>query len=252
MSTFNTVFNTPFQESINAYESKVFDLSVPDPPYFSGPEKRDYYGKAVGSKGVKRVQYGITNTWTLPTEQDFHSIERVSKNMIVWGANYFSRHGEPHKTPRRRELDEWIEAHPVGWIVWDKCNGKSSFNDFELAWTSFDLPTRIFPFMWNGMQQGKSFREGWVMQGNKALNEKRIHPTQKPVALYEWILWEYMKPGQKLLDPYIGSGSVRIAAHRYGVNLIGYESDKKRFDDQDARFSGYLHGLKKQPQLFEA
>jgi site-specific DNA-methyltransferase (adenine-specific) len=250
MSEFNCAFNAKFQDSISEYEALSFDLCIADPPYFSGPEKRKYYGKAVATNGVKRPDYGITTTWEIPTGEDFLSLERVSKNQIIWGANYFSRHVEPHKTPRRAGLQEWLDAHPVGWIVWDKCNGVSSFNDFELAWTSFDRPTQVFRFMWNGMQQGLNFRSGHVMQGNKSLNEKRIHPTQKPVALYEWLFTEYADPGQKILDPYLGSGSIRIAAEKFGVNLIAYESDKKRFDDQQDRFFKWFVTEKSKLKLF--
>ena len=93
--------------------------------------------------------------------------------------------------------------------------------------------------MWNGMLQGKSIAEGFVQQGNKALNEQRIHPTQKPVALYAWIFSRYAKPGDRILDTHLGSGSSRIAALNAGLDFVGIELDKTYFDLEEKRFSEY-------------
>ena len=100
-----------------------------------------------------------------------------------------------------------------------------------------NLRTDIFRFMWRGMMQGKSIAEGTVQQGNKALNEKRIHPTQKPVALYTWILQKYAKPGDKILDTHLGSGSSRIAAYDLGFEFVGCEIDPHYFQAQEKRFA---------------
>ena len=126
----------------------------------------------------------------------------------IWGCNYFDYSFTP------------------GRIVWDKCNGKSSFSDCEIAYCSMHDSVRLFRYMWNGMMQGKSIREGYIQQGNKKLNEKRIHPTQKPVALYEWLFERYAKIGDKILDTHVGSASSLIAAERAGLQYVGFEKDE--------------------------
>src|SRR5690606_26267935 len=116
-----------------------------------------------------------------------------------------------------KELADFIEKNPRGWIVWDKCNGEVSFNDYELAWTNYDVPTVVFKYMWNGMMHGKSIEEGHVMQGNKKLNEQRIHITHKPVPLYGWLFRDYAKLPQSIFEGYLGGGSARIAAHHLNI-----------------------------------
>ena len=111
-------------------------------------------------------------------------------------------------------------------IFWDKCRDGLDFADGEIAWTSFKSPTRRFTFKWNGM-----------LQGDKKNKEDRIHPTQKPVQLYAWIFRNYAKPGMKILDTHLGSGSSRIAAYNAGLDFVGYEIDKTYFDLQEERFA---------------
>lgn len=105
---------------------------------------------------------------------------------------------------------------------------------------------RLFRFMWNGMMQGKSIKEGHIMQGNKTLNEERIHPTQKPVALYRWTFEEYAQPGWKVADPNLGSGSSQIAAYEAGLDFYGIEKTKIHFDNSQVRFKEHC----KQGKLF--
>lgn len=211
---------------MSRYPNLYWDLAVDDPPYFNGPNKLGYYGAGWSSLGVKRDIYEKVGTWDIPGQEYFDMVRRKSRNQIIFGANYFDFIEQPYKTPRKGpEFDQWLEDHPTGWIVWDKCNDTSTFNDFELAWTSFDRPTVVFKFMWNGMLQGKSATEGHIMQGNKKLNEKRIHPTQKPTPLYKYIFTEYARSGQKILDNFLGSGSSAIAAHDYGLDFTGCEKD---------------------------
>ena len=187
---------------------KSFDLAIVDPPYFSGPEKRQFYGKKISTTGVARHNYPITEKWQVPDAAYFDELRRVSKNYIVWGCNYF----------------DYIFAH--GRIVWDKCNVSSSYSDCEIAATNLINSVRLFPFMWNGMLQGKSITDGRTMQGNKALNEKRIHPTQKPIALYVWLLNTFAKEGWKIIDTHLGSGSSAIACSELGFNMLGIEIDE--------------------------
>lgn len=214
------VVNCDCMEYMRTVPDKAFDLAVVDPPYFSGPERRGYYGSRVSKIGVHR-DYPISPQWDIPGAEYFEELQRVAKHYIVWGCNYFDYH------------------FALGRIVWDKCNSSSSFSDCELAATDLFTSVRIFRFMWNGMLQGKSMHEGTIMQGNKKLNEKRIHPTQKPVALYRWIFKNYAKPGARILDTHLGSGSSRIAAYDAGLDFVGCEIDPTYFKLQEERFNEY-------------
>lgn len=197
-------------EGMKGFPDGYFDLSVVDPPYFSGPEKREYYGRRISPIGVKH-SYEPSNAWEVPGEKYFRELERVSKHQIVFGCNYFNWHFKP------------------GRIIWDKCNGNSSFSDCEIAACTLHDSVRLYRYMWNGMLQGKSVNEGWIQQGNKKLNEKRIHPTQKPVNLYRWIIQQYIKPGWKVLDTHVGSASSLIAYEEASISYVGFEIDTKRY-----------------------
>lgn len=155
-----------------------------------------------------------------PDKTYFDELLRVSKNQIIWGANHFIS-----KIP--------YDAHC--WLVWNKLNGDTDFADCELAWTSFNNAVRMFTFRWAGM-----------LQGNMKNKEERIHPTQKPVALYEWIYKLFAKAGDKILDTHLGSGSSRIAAYNAGLDFTGIEIDKYYFDKQEERFAEHI----KQGNLF--
>ena len=197
-----------------------FDLAIVDPPYFSGPERRQFYGNKISSIGVSRL-YAKSEKWQVPTTEYFDELRRVAKKYIVWGCNYF----------------DYVFAH--GRIVWDKCNGASSYSDCEIAATNLIESVRLFPFMWNGMLQGKSIIEGRTMQGNKNLNEKRIHPTQKPVALYVWLLTKFAQPGWKILDTHLGSGSIAIACEALNFPLLGIELDSLYYEAAKNRLQIY-------------
>lgn len=216
----NAAYNMDCMDAMRAMPDGAFDLAIVDPPYFSGPERRGYYGSRVSKIGVHR-DYPISPAWKIPGQAYFDELRRIAKRYIVWGCNYFDYGFAP------------------GRIVWDKCNGSSSFSDCEIAATNCHNSVRLFRFMWNGMCQGKSISEGTVMQGNKALNEQRIHPTQKPVALYTWLLQRYAKPGWKILDTHLGSGSSRIAAYDLGFGFVGYEIDPQYFAAQEKRFADH-------------
>lgn len=215
----NIAYNMDCMAYMKTLPDKAFDLAVVDPPYFDGPNRRGYYGskQSVGP----RVVYDTLEQWDLPGEDYFRELCRISKAQIVWGCNYYAFPFGP------------------GRIVWDKCNGESSFSDCEVAYCSLHDSVRLFRYMWNGMCQGKSTMEGHIMQGNKALNEKRIHPTQKPVALYAWIFSRYAKPGDRVLDTHLGSGSSRIAAYDAGLDFVGCELDRRYFEAQEERFQAH-------------
>ena len=163
---------------------------------------------------------GVGITLTAASTEFFAELERVSNNQIIWGANHFISR---------------IPFDSPCWIVWDKDNGKSDFADCELAWTSFKTSVRKFTFRWNGM-----------LQGNMKQKEFRIHPTQKPRFLYQWILQNYAKPNDKILDTHGGSMSIAIACELEGFDLDICEIDKEYFQAGVNAFN--LH--KRQQRLF--
>ena len=204
---------------------KAFDLAIVDPPYFDGPNRSGYYGQGYSSLGVQRAkEYGEIKVWAVPEADYFAELQRVSKHQIIWGANHFA--------------DRFASASP-SWIVWDKDNGKSTFADVELAYCSMDRAARLFRYVWNGMHQGQ-------YGGDKSKNEPRIHPTQKPVALYEWLLDNYAEAGQKILDTHLGSGSSAVAAKSRGFEFAGIELDPGHFAQACKR----VEFASRQPQLF--
>lgn len=162
-----------------------------------------------GGRVIQPKIYHSFNDQKPPDAEYFSELKRVSKNQIIWGGNYFLDH---------------LGATPC-MICWDKGREDLNFADGEFAWTSFTSPARIFHFKWNGM-----------LQEDMKNKENRIHPTQKPARLYSWIYARFTKPGYKILDTHLGSGSSRIAAWDAGLDFTGYEIDKTYFDLQEARF----------------
>lgn len=179
---------------------KAFDLAIVDPPYGlkqqTGQDKQQ--SKLAHAPTYKPFAGGDKKP---PSKEYFIELRRVSVNQIIWGANHFAG---------------LFDSSSSCWIVWDK-HASGGFADCELAYTSFKTAVRKFDYPWNGMIQG--------YHGNKALNEKRIHPTQKPVKLYEWLLTNYAKLGDRILDTHLGSGSSAIAANNLGFEFVGCELD---------------------------
>lgn len=240
MCMISEVYNMDCMDYMKSLPDKFFDLAIVDPPYFDGPNKLGYYGKNISSSGVKRSGYKVKR-WNIPGIDYFNELFRVSKNQIIWGVNYYP-----------------YGCFSSGRIVWDKVNGNSSFSDCEIAYCSLIDSVRMFTYMWNGMCQGKSLKEGHIQKGNKLKNEKRIHPTQKPIALYAWLLSNYAKQGDRILDTHLGSGSSRIAAYRMGFDFYATEIDKDYFEAQEKRFREVClgeictpKGIFKQLDLFE-
>jgi site-specific DNA-methyltransferase (adenine-specific) len=199
-------------EYMRTLPDKAFELAIVDPPYGIGEsgDKNHSRTKLARAKDYKAFS---GNDKEPPPVGYFLELFRVSQNQIVFGANHFIS---------RMPLDS------SSWIVWDKENGENDFADCELAWTSFSGAVRQFTFRWAGM-----------LQGNMSNKETRIHPTQKPVALYEWLLTHYAKPGDRILDTHLGSGSSRIAAYNLGFDFVGCEIDKDYFDAQEKRFADH-------------
>ncbi len=229
------VFNIDCMIGMKDYPDNHFDLAVVDPPYGIGVAKMAYTqedNRPVRQKNgsilrVKKLKYRHGDWDNEPAGIEYiNELQRVSKNQIIWGINYMDFHLKG------------------GRIIWNKCVPSGvSFSDCEIAYCSIHKRVRLFTYMWAGMFQG-SPENGSKMQGNKSLNEIRIHPTQKPIKLYEWIFKNYAEEGQKILDTHLGSGSSRIAAYNYGMDFTGYEIDKDYFEDAENRFQNHIAQLK--------
>lgn len=170
-----------------------------------------------------------------PDEKYFNELFRISNNQIIWGEN--------HQTFNQK-------SGSSGRIVWDKVNGNSDFSDCEIAWTSCHSSVRQIEYMWSGMFEGKGLNNGResksICKELSHLREHRIHPTQKPKTLYKWLLKNYAKEGDKIFDSHLGSGSIAIACHDMGFDLVGCEIDKDYYDAGVKRFNNH----KKQLTIF--
>ena len=206
--------NVDCMEYLATLEDNAFELAIVDPPYGIGESGSTNYTrcKLATAKNYKPFAGGDKNA---PSEEYFTELERVSKNQIMWGANHY----------RARKSSCWI--------VWDKVNGATDFADAELAYTSFKSAVRIFRFQWQGM-----------LHGDLKNKEQRIHPTQKPVKLYEWLLMNYAKEGDRILDTHLGSGSIAIACHNLGFDLVGCELDTDYFNAAQKRLKQHQSQLR--------
>ena len=208
MSAILNITNEDNMELMARYPDNYFDLAIVDPPYgigFDGSKKST-------SKHGGRKEYKFKG-WDneIPTKQYFNKLFRVSKNQIIWGGNYFTK----------------FLPSSMGWLFWDKgqriCN-----SDGGLAYTSFQQALRVVEY-------------------NRCEIQKfggAIHPTQKPVALYKWLLDKYAKPNDKILDTHLGSGSIAIACHDYGFDLTACELDKEYFDKAMQRINNHTNQTK--------
>ena len=198
------ITNEDNMELMARYEDDYFDLAIVDPPY--GIKRAKTINIPNPKKGFRGNKLHNEKEWDneIPSKEYFLEVQRVSKNQIIWGGNYFTEYLKPTKS----------------WIFWSKKETKtqgSCFSDGEMAWTSFNKVTRLFEYGWNGIDYC-----------NK--NETKIHPTQKPVKLYEWLLQNYAKEGDKILDTHLGSGSIAIACHNMKYDLTACELDKEYYD----------------------
>lgn len=192
-----------------------YDLAIVDPPYGIGVAKQNNTKR--GKLGSHYKQKDWDNQ--RPPKEYFDGLQRISKNQIIWGGNYFAN---------------LLNASSC-WLVWNK-KTVGNTADCELAWTNFKTAVRRFDFMWEGF---------W--QENMKNKETRIHPTQKPVALYKWLLENYAKQGDKILDTHLGSGSIAIACEDMGFDLTACEIDKDYYDGAVKRLETY----RKQQRLFK-
>lgn len=220
------VYNEDCLTGMKNYPDKYFELAIVDPPYGIKADRFFISNVRIDPRNGRKIitapkKVGNWDNHRPPADY-FNELFRVSKNQIIWGGNYFA---------------DLLPAKSC-WIVWDKVNGESDQADCELAWTSFNTAVRQIEFMWC-IAQGKSTSQGRIAEGNNKLWEKKFHPTQKPVKIYKWLLKNYAKPTDKILDTHLGSGSSRIAAYSMGFDFTGYEIDKEYFDASVKRFNDF-------------
>lgn len=199
-------------ELMSRYPDNHFDLAIVDPPYreVNAPTKQMR----------NKINGDMKSFGSKPTKEYFNELNRVSKNQIVWGANNF--------------IEDLKNTNCF--VFWDKLVECKNYSDGELAWTSFDKPAKLLRYIWSGNRYGTPDN----MQGvGKPSN--RTHPTEKPVYLYEWLLTEFAKEGDKILDTHLGSGSIAIAVdnmnkiEKLNLTLVGCELDKVHFENAAKR-----------------
>jgi len=192
--------------ALKRYADNHFDLAIVDPPYGLG--KRTTDGGSKKNTQTKFMEDIRRSNWddNVPTAEYWEQLFRVSKNQIVWGGNYFG-----------------LPAHRT-FIVWDKMTYVPTMSQIEQAWTSFDSPARLYKINSN--------------------NNNRIHPTEKPVALYKRLLNEYAKEGDLILDTHLGSGANRIACAEMKFSFVGFELDKIYYEKQEKRFNDFKSQLR--------
>ena len=207
-------YNRDCMEAMREFSDRFFDLAVVDPPYGIGATREIGHGDIRYNRHNRPPKWGVKK-WDneRPGPEYFAELIRVSKSQIIFGGNYFA---------------DTLPASRC-WLVWDKMQ-RVDQADAELAWTSFNSSVRVFQFHCSKLQ---GFQ-----------NPSRFHPTEKPIALYDWIFDNYAKAGDKILDTHLGSGSSRIAANKAGLDFWGYELDGEYFAAQEKRFSQFISQLR--------
>jgi site-specific DNA-methyltransferase (adenine-specific) len=200
-----TITNEDCMDLLRRTPDNFYDLAICDPPYGIGANKMTL------GNGKKRIYRG-QNDWdnSIPSQKYFDELKRVSKNQIIWGGNYMTEYLKPTSS----------------WLFWDKGTGENDFADGELAWSSFGGALRKLTKSWVG--------------ANAKDESERMHPTQKPIYLYKWLLDKYAKQGDKILDTHLGSGSIAIACHDYGFELTACELDKEYYDKAIQRIKNHV------------
>jgi site-specific DNA-methyltransferase (adenine-specific) len=204
-----TITNEDNMLLMSRFPDNHFDLAIVDPPYGIGADKaQNNGGEKFGYKKYKDSDWDNS----IPSEEFFIELQRVSKNQIIWGGNYMTEYLKPS----------------MGWVIWDKGQRDFSLADGEMAWTSFNKAMRIFEFS----------RSSCIKSNNTAI--EKFHPTAKPFELYKWLLDKYAKPGDKILDTHLGSGSIAIACHDYGFELTACELDSEYYDKAIQRIKNHV------------
>ncbi|NLI22265.1 MAG: site-specific DNA-methyltransferase [Clostridiales bacterium] len=206
MIELDTLYNRDCMEGMKEIPDGYFDIAVVDPPYGIG---MDGQRESVDLRGGRRLyrkkheNYGWDKA--IPGEDYFRELERVSREQIIFGANYFVEH---------------LHKGTKGWIVWDKAQHGLTMSDCELVYTSFNVPTRVV-----------------VISRGELAREDTFHPTQKPVKLYQWILANYAMKGQKILDTHAGSGACLIACYRMECPYVGFEINETYWKKANERIA---------------
>ena len=218
-------YNIDCMKGMKEFPDNYFDLALCDPPYGGVTQGGYMQNRMSGGVAKNRNDYHLS-LWQCekPDAAYFKELQRVSKNQIIWGGNYFAS----------------MLPESQCWLVWDKEKPEGvSFADVELAWTSFNQAARIYHFAWNGM-----------LQGDMKNKERKFHPSQKPVALYKWVLSKFAKEGDTILDTHVGSASSLIACHEMGFKYVGFELDetyykasKDRLENETAQMNLWEFGL---------
>jgi site-specific DNA-methyltransferase (adenine-specific) len=205
------VYNIDCMEFMATCKDKQFDLAIVDPPY----------GLNIAKTGSIGCDNFTPKEWdcSIPDDDYFKELQRVSINQIIWGGNYF-----PYL---------WVNGCK-DYIVWNKLNHHDNRVDVEMAWTSFNGLAKYVEYMWDGNRYGTKNNIKGV-----GMPSIRIHPTEKPIYLYNWLLNNYAKEGDKILDTHLGSGSSRIACYDGGFDFWGCELDKEYFDASAKRFENH-------------
>jgi len=207
----NIAYNMDCLEAMKEMKDNEFDLAIVDPPYgINICNEINKSGFKMGSSKNSLTKYENhlkEKSWDneIPKGEYFYELQRISKNQIIWGGNYYA-----NKLNNSR-----------CWVCWDKMTFIPTMTRIELAWTSFTKHSQYIQINSN--------------------QSDRIHPTQKPIALYKWLLTNYAKQGDKILDTHLGSGSSRIACYDLGFDFVGYELDKEYFEAQEKRFERHIN-----------
>lgn len=213
------LYNQDCLEAMREMPDNFFELALVDPPYGIGESGKGNSSRSNLATAADYKPYAGEDKEP-PSPKYFSELLRVSRNQIIWGANHFIS---------RIPLDS------PSWVVWNKLNGSNDFADCELAWTSFKGTVRRFDYRWHGM-----------LQHDMKNKEVRIHPNQKPVDLYRWLLTRYAKEGDKILDTHAGSASSLIACHDLGFEFMGFELDEDYHEQAQLRLTNH----QKQGKLF--
>lgn len=209
------VYNEDCMLGMARYPDKYFDLAIVDPPYGINADAKNSGKKLQSEKSASLSKFYGNQKWdsNIPEDKYFIDLCRVSKKQIIWGANYFGLVG--------------------GMLYWHKNVTMPTYSQGELAWLSWLNKVDFIEITWHGM-----------LQEDMKNKENRIHPTQKPIALYKWILGKYAQPNDKILDTHLGSQSSRIACYDMGFDFVGFELDKEYFDKGNKRFEEFKSQLK--------
>lgn len=211
MLELNQLYNMDCMEGMKQFPDKYFELAIVDPPYGIGMDGQKL---SINKNPKHNRKEHARKEWDseIPTAEYFRELERVSQNQIIWGANYFVEH---------------LIKGTKGWIVWDKGQHGLTMSDCELAYSSFDCPTRVK-----------------ILNRVELLKDGTIHPTQKPIALYKWLLMNYAKQGDKILDTHVGSASSLIACYDMGFDYIGFEIDEDYYNMAQKRIEEHKAQLR--------